>query len=309
MSANIYTTSRLIDDIKLMGHVPISQNTFDEEKLLRLATLEIQTPIAAQILSTRGGYYLGYLDIPPDAANDGIYQIPAGSVCGAIMNIELVVNSSIIPVNIIEESEQLSTISPTSTSYGAFLRGNYFQILPIPPVGMCRVWFTKRTSDLIQTIHAAQVTGIASNVISVSSVPDTIAVNSLVDACGDQPPFNLLGEALTVTGISGTDITLSSAVSGLSLGDWLAPNGQTPVPQIPVEFRILTAQRVVCKIYELQGYLEKLKAAEAKLEKYEKNTFSLITPRVKNNTKIVNPINGGFLTGNVNRMTNFPAPR
>lgn len=304
MGYNTYTTTDLINNIKLIGHVPTGNNTFTTSNLVTLADRELKTPIMKQILSTRGGYYLSYQDFT--AAADGLYVIPGDAIAGALDNVELVQDTTIIPVNLIEESEQFSTISPTSTSYGFFMRGNYVQILPTPSIGVARLWFSKRPSQLIPTSQACQITNVVGAVISVASIPSTIVTGSAVDLCGDQPPFNVLGSA-SITGISGTDITLDAVITGVAVGDWLALSKQTPIPQIPVEFRPLLEQRVVVKIYELQGYLEKMKAAQEKLTELETATFSLITPRVKSQTKIISPINGGFLSGNRNRMTNFPA--
>ncbi len=305
MAANSYTTSDLIADIELLGHLPLGNNTFTGAKLLRIATLELQTPIMKQILSTRGGYYLTYEDFP--STEDGLYSIPSTCVAGALHNVEIVQGPSIIQVSPIEEQEQFSTTAPTSTTYGYFWKGNTIQILPVPTIGQTRLWFIKRTGDLILTSAAAQVTAINGDVVSVSSLPTTIVTGVTVDACGDQPPFNVLGTR-EVINITGTDITLDQSVSDLSLGDWIAPEGQTPIPQIPVEFRILLAQRVVVKIYELQGYLDKMKAAQAKLEQYEKDTFGLITPRVSSKPKIIHAVNGGLLGGKVS-LAHFPAAK
>lgn len=307
MGYNTYTTSDLIDDVLLLGHVPLGNNTFTPAKILRLAELELQTPIAKQILSTRGGYYLTYLDY--EINPQGLYSIPANAVAGALANVELVQQTTVIQVNQIEESEQFATDSPTATSYGFFMRGNFVKILPTPNIGVARLWFFRRTSKLIGTSAASQVQAIAGNIITVGSIPSTFSVGALLDALGDQPPFNILAEDLEITDITGTDITFAEPIVDLEVGDWLALHDQTPVPQIPVEFRVLLAQRVVCKVYELQGYLEKLAAAKKILGDYEEATFTLITPRVKSQTKIINPINGGFLSGNANRITNFPAGR
>lgn len=305
MGYNTYTTEDLITNIKMIGHVPTGNNTFTDQNLVTLADRELQTPIMKQILSTRGGYYLTYEDF--DANSDGLFEIPGDCIAGALVNVELIQEPTIIPVNLIEESEQLSTNSPTSTSYGFFMKGNYVQILPTPPIGDARLWFYKRPSQLVLTSKAAQVTAVAGAVISVSSVPSNIVNGDDIDAVGDQPPFNILGER-SISGISGTDITLSSAVTDLAIGDWLCLSKQTCIPQIPVEFRPLLEQRVVCKIYELQGYLQKLAAAKESLKELELATFNLITPRVKSQTKVISPVNGGFLSGR-NRATNFPAGR
>jgi hypothetical protein len=306
MGYNTYTTTDLVNNILLVGHVPLANNTFTAPKLITLANRELQTPIMKQILSTRGGYYLTYEDF--SIVESGLYVIPGDAIAGALENIELVQDTTIVPVNLIEESEQFSTISPTSTSYGFFMRGNYVQILPTPNLGTVRLWYNKRPSQLIPTTLAAQITSVADVILTVASVPSNLTVGGSIDVCGDQSPFNVLGSQ-TIVDITGTNITLDAPVDLASVGDWICLNKQTCIPQIPVEFRTLLEQRVVVKIYELQGYLDKMGAAQKKLEELERDTFNLITPRVKSQTKIINPINGGFLSGNSNRMTNFPAGR
>lgn len=306
MGYNTYTTTDLISDIKILGHVPISQSTFDNATLLKLSTLEMQTPLMNQIMSTRGNYYLTYEDFA--ATQDGLYELPGDAVGGALFNIQLVQVPTIIPVNPIEPAEQFSTDSPTSTSYGFFMQGNLIQILPTPSIGVCRLWYIKRTSTLVQTSQCAQVVSIAGNDVTVSSVPSNIVNGALVDLVGDQPPFNILLEN-EITAIAGTTITLDVEPVGLQVGDWICLHQQTCVPQIPAEFRYLLAQRVVVKINELQGYEEKLAASQQKLMELEKAVFGMMTPRVKAQTKIIMPVNGGFFAGNPNRITNFPASR
>lgn len=291
---NSYNTDDLIEDILLLGHIPTGNNTFTNDTLLRLANMELQTPIIKQILSTRGGYYLTYEDQDPVAT--GLYSIPSDAIAGGLAQVEIVQNESVIPVNVIESHEQFSTLAPSSSTYGYYMRGNYVQVLPTDTNGTLRFWYYKRPSQLIQTTQAAQVSAIAGATITVSTLPSTILVDSVVDVLGDQPPFNILGNELTVTDITGTDLTLSEEVAGLTVGDWVALTDQTPIPQIPVEYRVVLAQRVVCKIYELQNYGDKLKAAQMKLAEYEKDTLNLITPRVKTQTKVIFP-SGGFLRG------------
>jgi hypothetical protein len=189
MAFNTYTTTDLVNNIKLIGHVPTGNNTFTATELITLANRELQTPLLKQILSTRGGYYKTYQDYTTVAS--GLYPIPGDAVMGALENVEIVQGTSIIQVNEIEESEQLSTQSPTSTSYGYFMKGNYVQILPLPNNGVVRLWFSGRPSRLVATAACAQVTSVATNVITVSSVPTTFVTGYLLDVIGDQPPFNV----------------------------------------------------------------------------------------------------------------------
>lgn len=298
---NDYSTTALVSNVLLIAHVPLSNSTFNPAQIVNLASRELQTAIMKQILSVRQGYYLTYEDFTP--TQDGLYPIPPNAIAGALENIEIVQSPSIIQVNIVEESEQFATNASTATSYGFFMRGNNIQILPYP-TNTVRVWYSRRPSVLVPTLNAGLVTAIAGPVISLATVPSTFLVTQSVDLVEAQPTFEYLGTR-TITNVSLTDITLDSDVTGLAVGDWMAIENQTPIPQIPVEFRPLLEQRVVVKIYELQGYLDKMKAAQEKLSELERDLFSLISPRVKSQSKIINPQNGGFL-GGANTWGRFP---
>lgn len=305
MASNSYTTSDLVTNVKLVGHIPLSNSTFTETEIINLANRELQTALIKQILSVREGYYLTYDDL--SLASDGLYDVPANAIAGALANIELVQDTTIIPVNRIEESEQFSTTAPTSTSYGFFMKANKVQILPTPNIGTPRLWYFRRPNTLVATTDAAQITAIVGNVVTVSSLPSTMLVGTDIQFCQDQPTFNVLG-TYEISAISSLDITLTGTMpTDLVVGDWMCLTNQTPVPQIPVEFRPLLEQRVVVKIYELQGYLDKMGAAKRVLDEMQASIFGLITPRVQSQTKIIMAVNGGFLASRGG--WNFPAGR
>jgi hypothetical protein len=290
--------------------MPLSNDTFTPSSIISLAQDELILPILKLLLATRGGYYDTYLDYDP--TDTGLYILPSDATGGALTNIEMVQGPTIIQVNEIEESEQFSTNSPTSTTYGFFFKGNYVQILPTPPVGNVRLWFSKRPSQLVLTSACGQITNInatdpTQTVYTLTNIPSTFVVGTLLDACGDQPPFNIFGGGF-ITDITGTDVTiLGLPFDGLTVGDWMCLNNQTCIPQIPVEFRTVLEQSTIVTMYEIQGMLEKKKSAESKLELMKKDVTTLITPRTKSQTKVIMCINGGFLNGTANRTWNFQA--
>lgn len=299
---NDYSTTALVSNVLEIGHVPLSNSTFTAPKIINLASRELQTALIKQILSVRQGYYLTYVDYETNAT--GLYPIPVDSIAAAVENIELVQEPSIIQVNIVEESEQFATNAATSTSYGFFIRGNSIQILPFPSGGVVRVWYSRRPSVLVPTLNAGLITNIAGSVYTLAAAPDTFLVGQPIDGVQSQPTFEMYGTQV-ITNVSGVDITLDAEIEGLVPGDYLAIHNQTPIPQIPVEFRPLLEQRTVVKIYEIQGYMDKMKAAQEKLEELEVDLFSLISPRVKSQSKVINPQNGGFL-GGANRYGRYP---
>ena len=133
-------------------------------------------------------------------------------------------------------------------------------------------------------------------------------MGDIVDLQQSQPQFDVLGPC-EITAINGLDITLDGDVTLLDVGDYLCPEDQSCIPQIPVEFQQLLAQRVVCKIYELQGYLDKLKAAKEIQKEMEDALTALITPRMQSSPKVINPSWGGRKPGNSWARFNPPAGR
>lgn len=306
MSANTYTTTDLVNNIQLVAHMPVGNQTFTASQIITLADRELQTSVMKLILSTRGGFYLNYED--QDQNSVGLYNIPNEAISGILANVEIVQDQNIIQVDPIAESEQYSTTGSNSTGYGFFMRGNSVQILPTPTNGVVRLWFYRRPSQLVQTSQASQITDINGSIVSVSSFPSTMLINTPVDLLQDQPNFDILEESVLITDINGTNLTLSDVPTKLRIGDWIALHNQTPIPQIPVEFRVLLEQRTVVKVYELQGYLDKAKMAQAKLTELQQDMTSLITNRVKNKTVVLNQSTGGLINNSAN-MGRFPAGR
>lgn len=306
---NSYTTSTILSNIALTGHVPTGNSTFTPQNLITLADRELATPIVKQILSSRGGYYLTNTTLP--AATNGLYDIPSDCIAGALYNLELIQNVTVIQVEPIEISEQFSTNTPNATTYAYYMKGNQIQILPTPTVGDVRIWYYKRPSQLVLVENSCLISSVdvPNLTVTVSSIPESIFVGSTVDVIGDQPPFNILGTAL-ITNIAGMVITLDALPTTVPLaGNYLCLYQQTCVPQIPVEFRILLEQRVICSIYEIQKNKDGMKMSMDKLKSLEMDTLNLITNRVKSKASIINCTNGGFLQGRSQRGVAYSVGR
>lgn len=306
MSANTYTTSDLVSLIKLLGHIPQSQSTFTPANLLTLADLELRTAIAAQLKQADEGYFLEVIE--HDQNESGEYPVPSGSIASTTYVIQIRNGQAIWPVSRQEEAEMTTTTNPSVGNWACFIRSNTIHVLPAEFGGVLRITHERRPSKLVVVTACGRVTAIAGQVVTVSSVPSGWVNGDSVDMQAAQPQFDMLGTR-EITDITGTNITLSGDITDLSEGDYLCLEGQTCVPQVPVEFQQLLAQRVVCKIYELQGYLEKLKAAKIILKEMEDNLTSLITPRIQAAPKVVNPSWGGRKPGGSWARFNPPAGR
>jgi hypothetical protein len=280
-AANRYTTTELLADIKRTGHVVSSQNTFANTDLLRLADFELQTSILRMILSARENFYLTYKDF--SAASDYLYQIPLRAIGGAIADVQYVNGTTVCQIVRTEVAEQFATNASSNGMYSFYIKGNYL-VIPGLTSGTVRVWYYTRPNTLVVSTAGCQITGIASNVLTfdASTIPSTISTSTPCDLIKDQPGFDGLSLDVTPSAVGATTITFAAAdvPSTLAVGDWVCLAGQTVVPQIPVEFTPLLVQRVVVKYYEIQGYMDKMKAAEAKLKEMSEDVLAIINPRV-----------------------------
>ena len=304
MAVNTYTTSDLITLVKLLGHVPQSNSAFTPSDILTLADFELRTSVAAQLKQADEGYWQAATEYPQDSS--GQYSMPGDAIASSTYVIQIRNGQSIWPVSRQEVSELTTTDFPSVANYSFFIRSNTINVLPAEFDGVLRVTYERRPSKLVTVTSCAQVSAIAGQVVTVSSVPSGWVNGDSIDMQAAQPQFDLLG-TVDITDITGTDITLSGDISTLSVGDFLCLEGQTCVPQIPVEFHQLLAQRVVCKIYELQGYMDKLKAAKAILDEMSKALTALITPRTQAAPKVINPSWGGRKPGSSWARFNPPA--
>lgn len=278
-AANRYTTTELLADIKRTGHVVSGQETFQNSDLLRLADFELQTAILRMILGARENFYLTYTDYP--TVSTYLYAIPLRAIGGAVADIQIVNGNVLYPTVRTEVNEQYATNAPAAGPYSFYLKGNYI-VLPGVSGATVRIWYYTRPNALVAASAGCQITSIASNVLSFASIPTTITTATPCDLIKDQPGFDGLSLDVTPTAVGATTITFSASdvPTTLAVGDWVTLAGQTVVPQIPVEFTPLLVQRVVVKYYEIQGYLDKMKAAEAKLKEMSDNVLAIINPRV-----------------------------
>jgi hypothetical protein len=304
VAVNTYTTSDLTDLIKLLGHVPQSNATFTQANLLTLADLVLQTSISAQLKAADEGYWQTYVEY--DQNDTGLYDLPSDAIASGTYSVQIRNGQAIWPVSKQNVGEMTTTTYPSVGNYTYVIQGNSFRILPSQFGGVLRVTYERRPSKLVVPTSCAQVSLVTGQIVSVSSAPSGWSVGDTLDLQAAQPQFNLLGEC-EITAINALDITVDGDLSLLSVGDYLCTEDQTCVPQIPVEFRPLLAQEVVCKIYELQGYMEKLGAAKKILEDMRGNLTSMITPRTQTNAPVINPSWGGRKPGSSWARFNPPA--
>lgn len=305
MAGNVsYTLDNYIQPAVIrLSHLPVANETFQPADIAALCDGEISTAILKTILSTREGFYLRYVDLTADS--NGVVPIPARTVGGRIHKVQFVSGSTILSAARIEPSDMTNTISPPTNAYAFYVQGNELVTLPVATVPV-RIWYFLRPSSITAEANCARVTSITSTTVEVSATPTSMVTGFLVDFVQDQPPFGLLSYDKAPTNVTGTTFTFAAGVipSSLAVGDWICPAGQSPIAQIPLEFLPVLTQRVTVKVLEIQGHMQRLQAAQAKLMEIEKDVLGIIDPRIEENPRKITP-DRGLVSPGVGRRNNW----
>lgn len=290
-----WTWTELLDEIKVRAMMPTANDTFTSARLLNLANKCLWSEVVPYVNSVREGYFSYDVTFAVNS-NTEYYRIPSRAVGGKLENIYLLRGTDKLDLNRFYEDDTTSTQeAPSYSGPGVYLKRDKVYLRPLDGDGYSSLVMTivMRPNELVTQSDAAQITGIASNVLTCSTVPSSWTSSNTFDLVQQNPHFDWLGIDLAAsavtTGASGT-ITLSTTPSSdLAVGDWVSLAGKSPVVQLPAECFPLLAQSVAVTLLRSQGDKEALGDAIAASGYLKEQILSLLTPRIEEEgKKIVN---------------------
>lgn len=286
------TWTELVDDIKVRGMIPTSQQTFTEARLLALANAELRSRMLPLISKVREGYYSYDLDTAINQS--GIYDIPARAIGGKLENVCLYSASGEKKDLSRYWEDELSNLTESPESPGFYIKRSQVFTLPKVPSGFSflRQTYLLRPPTIIATEDGSQITGIntGTKTLTFDSVPSTFVTGARFDLVQGSPHFDTLGIDLVITAVTSTTVTFSATLPDrLAVGDWLSLAGESPVVQVPVELFPLLAQYVANTCLKSQTDLTAYKAGVEDAKEMKDGILGLISPRVeKEGKKVVN---------------------
>lgn len=288
-----FTTTALLTSINNRALVPTSQTTYQTSDILALASEEVRSYIVPMIMKMRSEYFTYASPDVAIQANVSKYAIPYRAIGGKLRGVQLIDNAgNIFDFPLIEEEDEcfFNYGSNTATSFAFKLEGNAVKITPPPTSNsgsFIRFLIYFRPNELVATSAAAQITAINTGTgqVTITAVPSTFSTGTSLDLINGFPGFECRAYDQTPTDITGAVITFATLPVGLSVGDWIALSGQTPIPQIPYDLHPLLAQSTAARLLESQGDVQGLELANAKLKQLEENAMHLLSPRTDGNAK------------------------
>ena len=183
---------------------------------------------------------------------------------------------------------------------GYYFRDNKIILNNKPKAGETRnlvIEYFRRPNKLTLTENTARITGIAGTTITVDLAPSTWTNTTTLDAIANNNPFVGLSDDIAIS-IAGNNITVSAEVAALlSVDDYLAESGFTPIPQYTEELHPILVQYALIKVYEAQADTTSAELALIELQKLESTVYDMISPRDEGQSKIIKSTNNIFRQG------------
>lgn len=283
----LYTTANLISEIERRSFAPANQSTFSTQDILDMATEEMESFLFPELISIREEYFVYFKDYTIQANKDA-YAIPARSFGNTIREVKIIRGNNIdnLPRVPLEDVDTTTTGEPA----GFYLQNGNVVLYPKPSTtaNTLRLHFYLSPSNLIETSSAGVITAIDTNtnVVTLSNVPSTWTTGDEFDLISKVGMQECKDFDLESSLISGDQITFGSLPSTLSVGDYVALAGESPLIQCPGNLRRSLAQSTAAAILEnmLQpGGAEARTKATAMLEK----AIETLGPRVRGENEYI----------------------
>ena len=289
-----YTTTELLDSIKVRAAMPTNQNTYTTARMLAIADDELRAYFIPLIMKARE-YYYAY-DVTTSLNATGVYDIHTRAIGGKLINAYLLSGTQKLDLAWLNEEEMTQTDQPADGRPGIYFKRSQVFLKPADPGYDSLVQtILLRPGNLCATSAAAQITGISGTTLTFASstIPSTWTTSNTFDLVQQNPHFDTLGIDLTASSITSTTIVLSATPSSrLAVGDWISLANTTPVVQIPVELQNLHSTKCAATILRAQGSKDSADRADAEIKEMEKNVWPIYSQRIEDEGKKIVQRNG-----------------
>jgi hypothetical protein len=300
-----YDNDTLVASIKRRASMPTAQSLFQDSDFLILADEELQSVIFPMMMSIRGNYFVANSDVTMTTATS--YAIPSDAIGLKIKDVYyLNANGDQRQLTKVNLSDVTNQYFRLDTGYGYYIEGNNVILYPnSQDTETLRIKYYKRANKMVPNSSAGKITNIDTGtlVVTMDSTPQTWTTSNTLTAIDANPGFESLVTGITISSIASitsNQLTLGS-VTGLTVGNWLALDGDSPVAQITPEAHPILAQAVVVKCLEALGD-PGIAVAQAKFKQLSDAFIKAMSPRADGQAKKIINRQGHLAWGKFNRV-------
>lgn len=293
-------TEDLIESIKDRSFVPVSQQTFTEERILSLVNQEFMTKMIPLIQSIKEDFFLSSERV---SVTSGVsrYAVPERATGNALKAVILVDSNGtrIGPLAKLQVNS-LPGGDNTGTPSGFYVVGDEIALYPTPGASFSlEMWYFERVNDLVLTTSCAKITAINESSPNVTFTVDTDQTASWttatkVDILSAKSPFRLWAKDVTIGAITSSSITVTiasvdteSGAVGPEVGDYICLAQTANYPMIPSEMHPVLAQMCAVRILRSIGDMNRTRDAESELQSMAASTVKLISNRIEGSPDLI----------------------
>ncbi len=274
---------------------PISQNTYQLADIVDMMNDDLSLVIVPLLKKAQQDYFVYNVDVTiVNGKSD--YTMPPRAVGNALRDVVLVdsAGNEVALNNLMREYIKVQfpfNFVPSIWSFGQYVTANeinlYNTLIQSYTAYSLRFITERRPGLLTLSTDCGQITAITGNVLTLSSVDTTWTTADKFDIINQNPPFQSRGDDLTISLISGQQVTVDDLPSSVQKGDWFCPAMMSCIPQIPFELFPLLTELTVAALGEGLDMSQLIATAKAKIEAYGQNGSALSRPRVTGSPKII----------------------
>jgi hypothetical protein len=276
-----YDNDDFLDIVKDKSALPENQDTWSDQKILNLANEVIRDTLLPQILKLREEYYV-FPESVSVTASTAAYRVNPRFTNAGYREVKLVDGANLVDLPPISPEDVVSTATGRPTAF--YMRGNSLVLYPTPDASytLSNTGFI-RPSRLTEVANCCQIESIDPVLfqVTVDAIPSTWTAGTVIDFVKATPGYEILAIDYSIDNASGVTITFTSLPTGLQVGDYVAPYGQTPVPNIPEELFSVLAEFTVQKILKAAGFNEEASLAGSNAGELMQNVIDMMRPRIQ----------------------------
>src|SRR5579872_395180 len=291
-----YTVDSLLTMLRLLPLMPSVQALFSDMDLTNIMDFEMSSKILPLIDNQAEEYFIVPADIPYNQSVT-VYPLPVRATADKLRSVSFVdSNNNEIRIPRLRPEDIMSNVNSTGLAINPALWGFYLQndkcVLYLgsftgtsQAYKFLRLRYVRMPSTLVLSTNCGQITAITGNVVTVGNVPLTFTTSVTYAIVSNSPQmFVSQGDDLTVTNITGSNITFTALPPTVQVGDWVCLAMQSPIPQIPFKpgFQLLL-QLSAAKCLEIHGDTQGFNVAMSQATDMKEFFISVITPRVDGN--------------------------
>jgi hypothetical protein len=288
-----YDTTQFANTVIRDAKIPAGSSYRDSNnaKILAIATEEQEAVVVPELIKVQGGHLMAYSDTTLTSSTVR-YRLPERAIRPervVVVNSvgKLIARLPLASGDMVDEV--LAGFMPNGDAIGYWTPENNHAVVALRDSILqsgysLRIYYRRQPNGLAATascwvVDVVDDLSLNLEPINAADGDHDATIGAEYDILVPSPSFEARYEDV-VADTAGTNfIGTATALSSVAAGDYIAPYGYTPVPQLPVAFHAVLAALTTARVLRESGNTRAADLAQAAAERKLQSALTTITPR------------------------------